>query len=187
PKPAARGKAAEPVDDAKGNEDDKHLNSIIKLKDGRLLVVGESGTILKSTDAGKTWSAIASPYKGSFFGAIEAEDGAVVIFGLRGKIFRSDASLANLQLVENKSVASIMGATRLADGRLVLAGLAGTVLLSNDQGKSFTKGDTGSTKAYAATVAGAPNAILLVGEAGARDWVLAASPAAAAAAQPAKK
>lgn len=101
----------------------------------------------------------------------------MVIYGLRGKIFRSaDAALKDWKLVENKSVASIMGSTRLPDGTVVLSGLAGIVLTSRDNGATFTPLPTGLTKGYAAPLLGAPNALLLVGEAGVREVML--SPAA---------
>jgi photosystem II stability/assembly factor-like uncharacterized protein len=170
-------------------EGDKHLNAIIKLGDNRLLIVGEAGTIMKSDDAGKSWSSIASPYPGSFFGAIQAQDGAVLIYGLRGRIFRSrDVDLRDWAPIDSKSTASIMGATRLPDGALVLAGLSGTVLVSRDNGQSFVALPTRSTKAIAAPLLGAPNALLLFGEAGANDVLLpSASGAALAPAAPAKK
>lgn len=159
-------------------DEDKHLNSIVKLGENRLLIVGEAGTVLKSDDAGKSWSKLASPYKGSFFGAIQAQDNAVLIFGLRGRIFRSrDAELKSWTQIDNPSTASIMGATRLPDGALVLAGLSGTVLVSRDNGQSFVTLPTKSTKAIAAPLLGAPNALLLLGENGARDVLLPSSSA----------
>ncbi len=183
PPPAAKGKAAAGQgDDAdkggdKGGEEDRHFNSIVKLGERRLIIAGEAGMLLKSDDAGKTWSKIASPYKGSYFGAVQAQDGSVLIYGLRGKIFRSaDAGLKDWKLIENKSVASIMGSTVLPDGTVVLSGLAGTVLLSRNNGVTFTMLPTGLTKGYAAPLLGAPNAVLLVGEAGARDVVLPSTP-----------
>ena len=164
------------------SEDDKHLNAIIRIGEGKLFIAGEAGTLLKSDDAGKTWSKLDSPYKGSFFGAIQAADGAVLIYGLRGRVFRSaDPSLKRWIPVENKSTASIMGATQLSDGVLVLAGLAGTGLISRDNGKSFTVVPTGSTKGIAVPLLGAPSAILLFGEAGAREVVTPVAGAAIAA------
>ncbi len=160
-------------------QEDKHINSIIKLGDNQLLMVGESGTILKSSDAGKSWAAVSSPYKGSFFGAIQAQDGAVILYGLRGHIFRSaDAGLKNLKQIGNKSTASIMGATKLADGALILAGLAGTVLVSRDNGQSFAPVPTTSTKAISAALPGPANTVLLFGETGAREVALTAANAA---------
>ena len=187
------------VDDkaaGKGGDEDKHINAIIKLGDNKLFVAGEAGLLAKSDDGGKKWQKIVSPYKGSFFGAIQAQDGAVVIYGLRGRIYRSnDAALSNWTLIENKTVASLMGSTRLADGALVLAGLAGTVLVSRDNGATFAVLPSGSTKALAAPLPGAPNTLLVVGEAGVRSLPLAVAAAAPApsastvapAAEPAKK
>jgi photosystem II stability/assembly factor-like uncharacterized protein len=182
PPVAKKGKAAAAAESDEagkgGAEEDRHFNAIVKLGERRLVVVGEAGMLLKSDDSGKTWTKIVSPYKGSFFGAIQAQDGSVLIYGLRGKIFRStNAALSDWKLIGNKSVASIMGSTRLADGTLVLSGLAGTVLISRDNGITFTPLPTGLTKGYAAPLQGAPSALLLVGEAGVREVLLSAAAA----------
>lgn len=153
--------------------DDKHLNAIVRLGESSLLVLGEAGTILASEDAGRTWKPLAAPYKGSYFGALVAEDGAVVAFGMRGRIYRSKDGGKTWAQVDNPSVASLMGGSRLPDGALVIAGAAGTVLVSRDQGQSFVALATGSTRAYSKAVLGAPNAVLLFGEAGARSAPLA--------------
>jgi photosystem II stability/assembly factor-like uncharacterized protein len=161
-------------------EEDKHLNAILKIGEGKFLIVGEAGTLLKSDDAGKTWGKVESPYKGSFFGGVLANDGSVTIYGLRGRIFRSaDASLKSWQQYDNKSTASIMGATKLPDGALVLAGLAGTVLISRDNGQTYSALATGSTKSIAAPLLGGPNALVLLGEVGARDVLLSGTSAGA--------
>lgn len=197
-KPAAKAAAKDADDldgkgggDKGGGDDDKHLNAIVKLSETKLLIVGEAGTMAKSEDAGKTWTRLAAPYKGSYFGAIQAQDGSVVIYGLRGRIYRSaDASLQNWKQIDNKSVASLMGSTRLPDGTLVLVGLSGTVLMSRDNGDTFTAMKIDSTKALAAPLLGAPNALLLLGEAGARDVLLSAgapAPATPAPTAPPKK
>ena len=188
--PAKKGKyesvGAKPgdadIDDkagGKGGDEDKHLNAIINLGDNKLFVAGEAGMLAQSNDGGKTWTRIASPYKGSYFGAIQAQNGTVLIYGLRGRIYRStDAALSSWKQVESKTVASLMGATRLPDGALVLAGLSGTVLVSRDNGESFSSLPTGSTKALSAPLLGAPNALLLIGETGARGVLLTATAAA---------
>lgn len=177
-KPAAdTGDADDKAAGKGGGDDDKHINAIAKLGENKLFIAGEAGLLAKSDDGGNTWIKIASPYKGSYFGAIQAKDGAVLIYGLRGRIYRStDAALSNWKLIENKSVASLMGATLLPDGTLVLAGLSGTVLVSRDNGGSFTALSSGSTKALSAPLPGASNALLLVGEAGVRDLLMAAAP-----------
>ncbi len=150
-------------------DDDKHLNAIAKIGADKLLIAGEAGTLLLSGDNGKTWTPLPSPYKGSFFGTLGADDGAIVVYGLRGKIFRSADLGKTWQTVDNASVATLLGGTRLPDGALVIAGNAGTVLVSRDNGRSFVTLPTGVTKAYSKPLLGAPNAVLLLGEAGARD------------------
>jgi photosystem II stability/assembly factor-like uncharacterized protein len=173
----ARGKNAEFEDDVeKSSDEDKHLNAIIKLASGKLVIVGEAGTILQSADSGKTWSRVNSPYKGSFFGAVEAKDGAVVVYGLRGNVFRAEANLTNFAAINISTKASIMNGTRLADGTIVLAGLSGTLLASRDDGRSFKPLDTGTIKPLSAAVQGGANSLTVVGETGARDVLLSSAP-----------
>jgi len=150
-------------------EDDKHLNAFIRLPEGRLIILGEAGTILASPDAGKTWTAVPSPYKGSLFGGLVADDGAVVAFGLRGRIFRSTDAGKTWKAIENPSVATLMGGSKLPDGALVIAGNGGTVLVSRDHGLSFQPVATGSTKAFSRALLGGPNAVIVIGETGARE------------------
>jgi len=150
-------------------QDDKHLNAILELGDNHLLLVGEAGTMLSSDDMGRTWKAIASPYKGSYFGGLVANDGSVVVFGLRGHIFRSADKGKSWKPVENKSTAALIGGDKLPDGALVIAGSAGTVLVSRDNGVSFQPVASGSTRAFGKAIVGAQDKVLLLGEAGVRE------------------
>jgi photosystem II stability/assembly factor-like uncharacterized protein len=172
---SVRGKQLEVEDEVEKTDEDRHLNAIVKLADGRLFIVGEAGTMLVSSDAGKTWSRVASPYKGSFFGVIQANDGAVVAFGLRGNVYRSADGLKSWSQVNVNTKASMMGATKLADGTIALAGLSGALLVSRDAGASFTPLSSGTIKALSGAVTGGPNSLLVIGETGARDVLLTAS------------
>jgi photosystem II stability/assembly factor-like uncharacterized protein len=156
--------------------EDKHFNAILELGDGRLLILGEAGTILGSDDNGATWSPVASPYKGSLFGGVIANDGAVVAFGMRGRIYRSSDKGRTWKQIDNPSVATLMGGEKMADGTLVIAGAAGTALVSRDNGQSFQPLETGSTKTYAKALLGAANTLLLLGEAGVRTAPLPQQP-----------
>lgn len=149
-------------------EEDKHFNAILELGEGRLLILGEAGTILASDDNGASWKPVASPYKGSLFGGVVANDGAVVAFGMRGRIYRSTDKGRTWKQVDNPSVATLMGGEKMADGTLIIGGAAGTALVSRDNGQTFQPLDTGSSKAYAKALLGAPNTVLLMGEAGVR-------------------
>jgi photosystem II stability/assembly factor-like uncharacterized protein len=156
--------------------DDKHLNAILELGEGHLLLLGEAGTILVSADTGRTWTPVASPYKGSFFGGLAASDGSVVAFGLRGHIFRSTDKGKTWSKVDNASTAALVGGDKLPDGALVIAGSAGTALVSRDNGQSFQPIPTGSTRAFGKAILGGPNSLLLLGEAGAREVSVPSSP-----------
>jgi photosystem II stability/assembly factor-like uncharacterized protein len=153
-------------------QDDKHFNTVVELGEGRLLILGEAGTILESSDWGKTWAPMASPYKGSLFGALIANDGAVIAFGMRGRIFRSTDKGKTWKPVENPSTASLIGGEKLPDGSLVIAGTAGTALVSRDAGLTFVPIKTGTTRALAKPILGAPDTILLLGEGGPREVAL---------------
>jgi len=156
----------------KVTSEDRHLNAFVRLPEGRLVILGEAGTILVSPDDGKTWSAVASPYKGSLFGGLVAGDGALVAFGLRGHIFRSTDAAKTWMPVDNTSTATLMGGSILPDGALVIAGNGGTVLVSRDNGGSFVPVVTGSTKAFAKAVLGPANTVILIGETGVREIAL---------------
>jgi photosystem II stability/assembly factor-like uncharacterized protein len=153
--------------------DDKHFNAILELGEGSLLILGEAGTILASTDWGKSWVPVPSPYKGSFFGAVVTDDGAVVAFGMRGRIYRSADKGKTWKQVDNPSTATLIGGEKLPDGSLVLAGSAGTAIVSRDQGRSFVPINTGTTRAFAKPILGSDTSLLLLGEAGAREVPLA--------------
>ena len=152
--------------------DDKHLNAIVELGEGSLLILGEAGTILATDDWGKTWKPMPSPYKGSFFGGLVTAKGAVIAFGMRGRIYRSMDKGRSWTQVENASTASLVGGEKLPDGSLVLAGIAGTALVSRNDGESFVPIDTGTTRAFTKPIFGDQGRLLILGEAGVREIAL---------------
>jgi len=153
--------------------DDKHLNCILDLGEGRMMIFGEAGTILTTVDGGKTWTPQQSPYKGSLFNALVAADGAVVAFGMRGNIYRSADHGKTWQQVDNASSATLIGGEKLPDNSLVLTGAAGTALVSRDDGKSFQPIETQGTRTLTKPIAGSDATILLMGEGGSREATLA--------------
>ena len=157
-------------------QDDKHLNVILEVGEGSLVILGEAGTILVSSDTGKTWTPVPAPYKGSLFGGLVANDNSVIAFGMRGRIFRSTDKGKTWKQVDNPSVATLIGGDKLPDGALVLAGAAGTALVSRDNGLTFVPVATGTTRAFAKAILGAPNTVLLLGETGAREVALPSAP-----------
>ena len=117
-------------------DDDPHLSHIIPAPDGGLWLTGEFGTVRRSGDRAKRWEPLATPYEGTFFGALPLAKGGAVVFGLRGNIFRSEDGKAWKQ-VESPTQSLLHGGLALADGRLVLSAGAGQLLVSADEGRTF--------------------------------------------------
>ena len=117
-------------------DDDPHLSHIIPAPGGGLWLTGEFGTVRRSGDRARRWEPLATPYEGTFFGALPLAKGGAVVFGLRGNIFRSEDGKAWKQ-VESPTQSLLHGGLALADGRLVLTAAAGQLLVSADEGRSF--------------------------------------------------
>lgn len=118
------------------NPRSRHLYSIRPVGDQRY-VVGEQGTLL--VNAGdRRFSAIPSPYNGTYFGVIGGEQHELVIYGLRGNVFWSGNEGRDWKKVEVGSAVTLTAATRLDNGNLLLADETGRVLRSTDGGQHFT-------------------------------------------------
>jgi photosystem II stability/assembly factor-like uncharacterized protein len=92
------------------------------------LIAGEQGMLQVSNDGGKTFTRVASPYKGSFFTAELPGAQDFVVAGLRGNVWRSHDGGQSWSQLDNPIAASITGSTVQADGRLVLCNQAGMLL-----------------------------------------------------------
>ncbi|QDE31473.1 WD40/YVTN/BNR-like repeat-containing protein [Shewanella polaris] len=110
-----------------------HFNRLIRLKDKRLLLVGELGMVAVSDDNGHTFSKTNFDYDGSMFNAISVADD-VYVMGLRGHVFKSDLSLSAWEEVELPVESSINSALITPNNDLYLVGNAGIVLsVDNDK------------------------------------------------------
>jgi photosystem II stability/assembly factor-like uncharacterized protein len=118
--------------------EDRHLNAIAKLADGTLMIAGEAGTILRSSDAGANWQKVDSPYAGSFFGVQPLGGTQVIMYGMRGKLLRSDDNGASFVEVAVPIATSLFGSAIAADGRVLVSGQNGELLISRDGAQTFT-------------------------------------------------
>lgn len=110
--------------------DEVHLNDIIKLGNGNLLIAGEQGMIGLSADNGTTWEKLTSPYDSSLFGALPVGEKGALVFGLRGNVFlSSDVRAGNWTKIDPQTVDTFFGGTTAPDGKLILVGLSGTILI----------------------------------------------------------
>ena len=146
-------------------EEELHFNAITRLANGDLLIAGESGMLGLSSDEGKTWKRMTSPYDSSLFGALPVGEKGALIFGLRGNAYLiADARAGKWTKVETNSVASMFGGAALPNGELAMVGLNGVILVADAAGKVRTlQTPTGTPLSSAIAHEGG---LLAVGESG---------------------
>jgi photosystem II stability/assembly factor-like uncharacterized protein len=133
-----------------------------------LYIVGEQGSIFRSTDGGQSFFAVPAPYKGSFFGLLAEPGGSLVAFGLRGNAYQSSDNGSTWKKVDLGSNASVTGGSHLKDDGLVLVTQSGQILTSHDHGSSFQAVPISQPMSFAAAVQAANGDLILVGEGGVR-------------------
>ncbi|QPN46968.1 YCF48-related protein [Pseudomonas sp. p106] len=154
------------------NPDQMHLNGIAQIRDAGLFIVGEQGSMFRSSDSGQSWSKLDGPYEGSLFGVIgTAQPQTLLAYGLRGNLFRSTDFGDSWQPIELKAARGnlefgLASATLLDDGSLILVGNGGSVLRSIDDGQSFTVYNRADRIALAGVSGLANGGLLLVGQGG---------------------
>jgi photosystem II stability/assembly factor-like uncharacterized protein len=113
-----------------------HLYSI-DVAGNDVYIAGEQGTLFHSTDSGRSFSAVKTPYEGTYFGVRHLAGGGALAFGLRGNIYRSADGVRAWTKVANDYDATLNAAGFLDDGSVVLVGQSGRVFRSKDEGRSF--------------------------------------------------
>ena len=137
------GRSWVPLSTRLPNPKSLHLYAVRALR-GHLFIAGEQGLILRSDDAGASFTALPSPYKGSFFGLLAARSGTLLAYGLRGNAFRSDDLGVSWQKAETGVPVTISAAAELDGGALALLTQTGALLTSRDDGRTFTRSGPGA-------------------------------------------
>lgn len=104
-----------------------HLYAI-RAQGENLFIAGERGLLLRSTDAGNSFQALASPYEGSFFGLLAGRGGELLAFGLRGNAWLSQDSGEHWRALPSPIQSSFVAGLALDDGRLLLASQDGELV-----------------------------------------------------------
>jgi photosystem II stability/assembly factor-like uncharacterized protein len=127
-----------------------------------LVAVGDSGTILRSTDAGVTWSSARSGSRHQLRGVWGAGS-TVVAVGDSGTILRSVDAGASWSPVESGTTDLLRGVS--GDGStLVVVGNGGRILRSSDAGASWSPASSGSLSHRLAGVWGQGSTWFAVGD-----------------------
>lgn len=143
-----------------------HLNRIVRLNNGDLLIVGETGMMGVSSD-GQEWERLESPYESSLFGATPMGDGGALVYGLRGNAYvTDDVRSGEWRKLNTGTVASLFGGTSLPGGGAAMVGLSGTILEVGPDATQVRATTAPEGKTLSAAVATAEG-LLVVGDAGA--------------------
>ncbi len=113
---------ADRLDNPKG----AHLYAL-RARGDTLLLAGEQGLVLLSTDAGRSFKSLETPYKGSFFTAELPADGTLFVAGLRGNAWSSPDQGRTWSQLRTPMPTTFTGSALAADGGVVLANQAGFV------------------------------------------------------------
>ena len=157
------GRTWSPFGNRLDNPKASHLYAVAA-SGGDVLIAGEQGVLLRSTDGGGTFARIALPYKGSFFAL--AFDGAdAVVAGLGGNAFASHDRGATWTALAVPAPVSVTAA-RLGQGRLLMANQAGTLLAGSTAGGALAPLNAQALPQPNDMIALADGAIVTVGVAG---------------------
>lgn len=131
----------------------------------RLLVAGESGTILRSDDMGKTWQPAETGEDITFFGIITQQDKALA-FGMFGRASVSDDGGKTWSPVETGTERTLLAGTWLPDGTAALVGYDGASRLYSTDGVRMEAFGYGSRDMLTAIVALGARSALFAGDMG---------------------
>lgn len=142
----------------------RHLYGIQAMGE-KIIFTGEQGTLLASND-GRKFSAVKTPYAGTYFGLVGAASNALVVYGLRGNVYRSGDGGDHWDKVDLGLPVTVTAGLRLDNGDLLLADETGRVLKSRDAGKSFKPVAVPKPSYFSGLAQAADGAIVLSGARG---------------------
>lgn len=127
-----------------------------------VLLAGEQGLLVHSSDGGQHFERIATPYAGSFFGVTRSGDGAWLVAGLRGNVLRSTDAGKTWTTLTDAPPVSVTALLRGASGQVWLANQAGQLLTPD--------GDAAKLRLVSPTAAQQPASLLQLADGG---WLIA--------------
>ncbi|KQY82348.1 YCF48-related protein [Pelomonas sp. Root1444] len=149
------GASWQPLPTRAANPRGLHLYGV-RVVAGQWFIAGEQGLLLRSSDGGVTFTPLASPYKGSFFGLLASHTGALLAYGLRGSVFRSGDAGANWDKVELGTPLTLQAGIERR-GELTLLAQNGDAFTSSDDGRTFMRQPSPGGPLPAAGLAAAPD------------------------------
>ena len=128
-----------------------------------VFIAGEQGALFRSDDAGRKFVALASPYQGSYFGALADLPADLITFGLKGHAYRSSDGGRNWSAIRTGIGNSITGAARLSDGTIVMVGVGGEATCEPRGVGEFAPVTLAQAYPFTAVTQAADGAVILTG------------------------
>lgn len=141
-----------------------HLNTITRVGERSLTIVGEMGLMLRSDDLGDTWVGQSAPYDGSLFGLLDEGD-TQILFALRGHTYRSDDDGITWQALNTGSEQTLLGGFS-SDRGAMLVGNGGSVVTLNAQLAGAESTTIAGRKGAAAVIRSEAGHFVIAGDAG---------------------
>lgn len=107
------------------------------VRSGHWLLAGEQGLLLRSTDGGRGFARLASPYPGTWFAAAETGEGAWIVAGLRGQAWRSTDGGERWSRLDGAPPVTFASAHPIGDS-VLLANQAGQIFVARGSGALTT-------------------------------------------------
>ena len=133
---ADAGRSWQPFDTRVDNPKGAHLYRVLRAE-AATYIIGEQGLLLRSPATGAQFTALATPYTGSWFGAVTFGPARLLVHGLRGRMYRSEDGGEHWQAVPGKGEAALNASLQLANGRVLLGDQAGRLLIGDAQARAF--------------------------------------------------
>ena len=141
-----------------------HLNTITRVGERSLTIVGEMGLMLRSDDLGDTWVGQSAPYDGSLFGLLDEGD-TQILFALRGHMYRSDDDGITWRALNTGSEQTLLGGFS-SDRGAMLVGNGGSVVTLNAQLAGAESTTIAGRKGAAAVIRSEAGHFVIAGDAG---------------------
>jgi photosystem II stability/assembly factor-like uncharacterized protein len=167
------GQTWTPFQDRTDNPQGFHLNAIASTGEA-LYIAGEQGLLLKWDDSAQRFTAVPTPYQGSFFGVL-GKPGEVLVYGLRGNVLRSTDGGQRWTALNTGLHVSITAGLIDARGQYRLFTQGGQMLVSQGTGAHMQLVRKPARTPVSGAAQSADGALVLAGNRGA--LTLAADPA----------
>lgn len=144
------------------NRAGKHLYDI-RADGAGLVIAGEQGALFRADSRDKPFSALSTPYDGTFFGTLTAAAGDVIAYGLRGNVYRSAGDGLDWQKVDIGGDTTIATGQVLSDASIVLVDETGRIFRSTDGGSHFAIVPSAEGSGVAGITEASDGALILAG------------------------